>query len=422
MQMGGAEVTDVDTEPRTSRPTVFLSYASEDRHAARLVDEALVAHGLEVWLDESELGGGDVWDQKIRRQIRECDYFMALVSAQTEARHEGYFRREWRLAVERSLDMADDYLFLLPVVIDDTVESRARVPEKFLSVQWLKLPGGSPTPALEALCRRLLGGNSAAPSAAKTASHRTRGTEPSSKYTPPAEPRAFPKEEEGQTVRFWFEVAGWSFWSVWATFKRWPRWVRILIIAWLAIIALNRGCSDSDHPDSRGISSSEEQKLKTIAKEYQGSANKADLVKLATQIAHAFPDDDSDSGTSRTPVLAIPFAAPKDDAVAQALADSAFAQIYGRMAIAHRGKVGLANDPLPACSLELILARARENKSAYAVCGSIDTQDSVQSLNIKIATVANDSVLWSKSYAVAGADSEKIATEVSSEVPSVDGD
>ena len=75
-------------------PSVFLSYASEDRQAARTIGDALRPFGLEVWYDESELGGGDLWDQKIRRQIRECDYFMALVSAQTEARHEGYFRRE----------------------------------------------------------------------------------------------------------------------------------------------------------------------------------------------------------------------------------------------------------------------------------------------------------------------------------------
>ena len=157
---------DVDGETNRPKPTVFLSYASEDRQAARLIGEALPAHGLEVWLDESELGGGDIWDQKIRRQIRECDYFMALVSAHTEARHEGYFRREWRLAVERTLDMADDHLFLLPVVIDDTVEARARVPERFLSVQWLKLPAGRPSPALEALCHRLVAGDAPAPPAA----------------------------------------------------------------------------------------------------------------------------------------------------------------------------------------------------------------------------------------------------------------
>src|ERR1700730_6680390 len=108
-------------------PSVFLSYASEDRPAAQAIRDALPALGLEVWYDESALNGGDAGDQKIRREIRECAFFMPLVSAQTEARHEGYFRREWRLAVERTLDMADDHPFLLPVVIDDTNEAVAPV-------------------------------------------------------------------------------------------------------------------------------------------------------------------------------------------------------------------------------------------------------------------------------------------------------
>jgi hypothetical protein len=147
-------------------PSIFLSYASDDRQAARTIGDALAKLGMDVWLDQSELGGGDAWDQKIRKQIRECDYFMPIVSARTEARHEGYFRREWRLAVERTLDMADDHLFLLPVVIDATDQAHARVPEKFLSVQWLRVPDGQPTPGLETLCRRILSGEPAEPRAA----------------------------------------------------------------------------------------------------------------------------------------------------------------------------------------------------------------------------------------------------------------
>ena len=49
---------------------VFLSYASQDTEAARRICEALRAAGVEVWFDQSELRGGDAWDQKIRRQIR----------------------------------------------------------------------------------------------------------------------------------------------------------------------------------------------------------------------------------------------------------------------------------------------------------------------------------------------------------------
>ena len=83
-------------------PSVFISYASADRAAARLLRDCLAEAGLEVWLDEEELAGGEAWDAKIRNQIRTCTYFMPVISATTEVRREGYFRREWRLAVERT--------------------------------------------------------------------------------------------------------------------------------------------------------------------------------------------------------------------------------------------------------------------------------------------------------------------------------
>ena len=83
---------------------VFLSYASEDAEAAERIATALRAAGVEVWFDKSELRGGDVWDRQIRQQIHDCRLFIALISAHTEARDEGYFRREWRLAIERADD------------------------------------------------------------------------------------------------------------------------------------------------------------------------------------------------------------------------------------------------------------------------------------------------------------------------------
>ena len=67
--------------PPSPAPSIFISYASEDRAAARVLRDALQAAGLDVWYDENELGGGDAWDLKIRRQIRDCEYFMPVISA-----------------------------------------------------------------------------------------------------------------------------------------------------------------------------------------------------------------------------------------------------------------------------------------------------------------------------------------------------
>jgi TolB-like protein/Tfp pilus assembly protein PilF len=130
----------------TASRAVFLSYASEDAPAAQRIAEALRAAGVEVWFDREELRGGDAWDQKIRQQIRDCRLFVPIISAHTEARLEGYFRREWKQAVDRTDDMATEVAFLVPVVIDDTPNASAHVPDRFRHVQWTRLPGGE-TPA-----------------------------------------------------------------------------------------------------------------------------------------------------------------------------------------------------------------------------------------------------------------------------------
>jgi len=142
--------------PDTTARGVFLSYAREDTDAARRLADALRAFGVEVWFDQSELRGGDAWDASIRRQIKECALFVPIISEQTEARAEGYFRREWKLAIDRTLDMASGRAFLVPVVIDATPEGGATVPEEFTRVQWTRLANGEPTPEFVAQVKRLL--------------------------------------------------------------------------------------------------------------------------------------------------------------------------------------------------------------------------------------------------------------------------
>jgi TolB-like protein/Tfp pilus assembly protein PilF len=135
---------------------VFLSYASQDAEAAQSLCSALRASGIEVWFDQSELRGGDVWDASIRRQIKSCALFIPVISKNTHTRGEGYFRLEWKLAVDRSHLMASDLPFLLPVVVDDTPDQEDRVPDRFREVQWTRLPGGANADAFVDHVRRLL--------------------------------------------------------------------------------------------------------------------------------------------------------------------------------------------------------------------------------------------------------------------------
>lgn len=135
---------------------VFLSYASQDAIAAQSLCDGLRAAGVEVWFDANELSGGDAWDRKIRSQIGECAIFLPLISAHTQARLEGYFRLEWRLAEQRTHLMAKGKRFLLPVCVDDTPQKGAQVPDAFLEVQWTRLRDGIPTPQFISLVRQIL--------------------------------------------------------------------------------------------------------------------------------------------------------------------------------------------------------------------------------------------------------------------------
>ena len=131
-------------QANTPAGAVFLSYASQDAEAAQRICDALRAAGIEVWFDKSELRGGDTWDQSIRRRIKNCALFIPVVSRHTHDRAEGYFRLEWKLAVDRSHLIMANKAFLLPVVIDDTGDDDENVPDKFREVQWTRLPDGVP--------------------------------------------------------------------------------------------------------------------------------------------------------------------------------------------------------------------------------------------------------------------------------------
>src|SRR5215468_375144 len=141
-----------------SSDAVFLSYASQDAEAAARICAALRAAGVEVWIDQSELRGGDAWDQSIRKQIKNCALFIPVISQNTHARGEGYFRLEWKLAVDRSHLISSDLPFLVPVAIDATPDDDERVPERFRELQWTRLPAGETPPEFVRRIGQLLSG------------------------------------------------------------------------------------------------------------------------------------------------------------------------------------------------------------------------------------------------------------------------
>ncbi len=125
---------------------VFISYAREDLPAVQKLKAGLDASGVITWFDLDRLEGGDDYDRKIQRNIARCSYFVPVVSATTQRRLEGYFRREWSYAIDRARNIAEGALFILPVCIDDTDVAAAHVPDKFKALNFTRLPGGEASP------------------------------------------------------------------------------------------------------------------------------------------------------------------------------------------------------------------------------------------------------------------------------------
>ncbi len=438
------------------RSTIFLSYASEDRPAVLLLRAALEAAGLDVWYDANELGGGDAWDQKIRRQIRECDYFMPVISATTERRKEGYFRREWRLAAERTMDMADDVMFLIPAVLDDTSETGARVPEKFLTVQWLRVPGGKPTPALEAVAARLAGGEHAVPPLLETpppvkrprqATTAPFGPPPSDGPPPmPPFPQLGDNHHLGHRVKFFAEVLWWALTAGWLLFKRAPRWLRFVITIWFVIWGFsvaqcNRPqpapaspskVSAADKAETRRAMQATAEKLAALGQSGDKSDAVNHLTDLGSKIARNIAAELKDTDNTDKRILVVSFALGAEGPDAKFLGD-VFTPLYGRLAVALPGDTGLSTK-LPAPRTDAALVALGQRLDATYVLGArLVTEPSAPvpptdgssppapaasptRLVVSLMKVEDASVAWTAQYPVAGTDPSAVADQIATGV------
>ncbi|MGB5103021.1 MAG: toll/interleukin-1 receptor domain-containing protein [Steroidobacteraceae bacterium] len=168
-QGGSARASGAGSSPQRFLPpsrempenAVFISYAREDLPAVQRLKAALDGAGIATWFDMDRLEGGDDYDRKIHANIARCSFFLPVISATTQRRFEGYFRREWSYAVDRSRNIAEGAVFILPVCIDDTPEGEALVPEKFKSLHVSRMPDGEPSAEFLGRLRDLLSGRHA---------------------------------------------------------------------------------------------------------------------------------------------------------------------------------------------------------------------------------------------------------------------
>lgn len=415
--------------PGLPRFSVFLSYASDDRPAARRLRDALEAAGLDVWYDENELGGGDAWDQKIRGQIRDCDYFLPVISATTERRREGYFRREWRLATERTLDMADDVLFLIPVVIDDTAETGARVPERFLSVQWLRVPDGQPNAGLANLCERLIAGDHrpVRPVVRLPRSERKANTAEQAIPPAPIPMPPFPKRpaDPRDNLHYLAQVFWWLINATRMLFKRLPKAIRILLVVWLAIVLLGRCSSygpdsgstkEEAAPDPAKVSAGAvetaaqlreaAQKLDVAAQDKGTGALSAGFARAGAEFARIVSAEIAKTGVGNSPLAVAPFALGFENKTEADAAGEIFDTVIEQLGLSRPGlarALSVAGDRLPPDGT--LTAIAAQGGSPFVLAARLSSPGAAnRQLEVRLLSSATSEVVWSAAYAWPAAD------------------
>lgn len=396
-------------------PSVFISYASEDRAAARALRDILTAAGLEVWLDEDELAGGEAWDAKLRNQIKTCTYFMPVISAATEARREGYFRREWRLAVERTLDFADDVLFLVPVVIDDTRDAGARVPEKFFTVQWLRVPGGQTTTALQELARRLAA-HETGPASAPPPPSPGDGARP---FRRTAEPPPFPKfpdyPEHGHKGRFAYDLVLWFGHLIHSLWCHLPRWLRV-VAAFFIIFNLISWIFRESKPDTslrRSKAEIAEQVKKSLGDTTRPPKGKDKAAAMIESLVGAT----AAAIQSGRPVTLIPFGG--EGVSAEAYADKVFADLCDLLQKDGQPQWGVSPLPLkPDAHHTEAVARGRQMKSRFVLTGHVGgtLPGTAVGFTARLFATGRGGLVWEETFETATNDAATIARRIADEV------
>jgi hypothetical protein len=139
-------------EPADITPgAVYLSVGRSDRPAAERLAALLDEAGLDVWFDRNDAQGGSHYDRRIRQHLQQADLFVPLLSPDTEATADGFFRKEWQWAIEREDCTQDDPRFVVPVWVG-TNAGPDQAPAPFRRHSLQKAPGGQPSPEFLRCC------------------------------------------------------------------------------------------------------------------------------------------------------------------------------------------------------------------------------------------------------------------------------
>ncbi|MCP4345057.1 MAG: TIR domain-containing protein [Desulfobacterales bacterium] len=109
---------------------VFISYAREDIETARKLYHDLKKAGVNPWLDKEELIPGQNWKLTVTREIKECRYFIALMSSHSVTK-QGFVQTELKKAMDILEQFPDEDIFIIPIRIDE-----CNIPPKLADIHY----------------------------------------------------------------------------------------------------------------------------------------------------------------------------------------------------------------------------------------------------------------------------------------------
>jgi hypothetical protein len=115
---------------------LFISYAhnEEDTKAALRLFRELKRFGLEPWIDSESIPAGGEWEIEINQAIRQCNYFIAVLSSNSVDRV-GYIQKELREAISKLDEYPPGSIFIIPVRINTCYPRHP----KLTTLQWVDM-------------------------------------------------------------------------------------------------------------------------------------------------------------------------------------------------------------------------------------------------------------------------------------------
>jgi hypothetical protein len=148
MRYNSVQMTD-SSKAGSGSQKVFLCHSSGDKEAVRRLYRTLRRAGIDPWLDEEDLVGGQDWGLEIPRALRNSAAVIVCLSTEAITKT-GYVHKEVKVALEIADQQPEGQIFIIPVRLDD-----CSMPERLMKWQRVDLfkPDGE-TSLLRALNKR----------------------------------------------------------------------------------------------------------------------------------------------------------------------------------------------------------------------------------------------------------------------------